>query len=71
MGTLSYQFYASTTKKRQQKEITDLTIFCPDCRKRNPKNECPQKNIHIFHICAKKHTILSLASWIENIVSRR
>jgi hypothetical protein len=55
MGTLSSQFDAFNTKKRQEEENAALAIFCPDCRKRHPKNECPLKSIQICRICAEKH----------------
>ena len=56
LGTLSSQFDALKTKKRQEEEdIAELHIFCPKCRKRHPLKECPINIISICALCSDKH----------------
>ena len=54
--TLSSQFYALKTKRRQEEEdIATLHIFCPKCRKRHPLKECPLNIILVCALCSDKH----------------
>ena len=56
LGTLSSQFDALKTKKRQEEEdIAALHIFCPKCRKRHPLKECPLNIISVCALCSDKH----------------
>ena len=56
MGTLTSQFDALETKKRQEEEDATLQIFCPKCRKRHPLKECPLNTIVVCALCTKKHS---------------
>ena len=51
LGTLTSQFDAMETNKRQEEEDhATLHMFCPKCRKIHPLKECPLNTVSICDV---------------------
>jgi len=42
-------------KQKQAKAEKALSIFCPKCRDKHTKRECPLNNVHVCLICELDH----------------
>ena len=65
MGTLTSQFDALETKKRQEEEDATLQIFCPKCRKRHHLKEFPFNTIIVCALWTEKHSTESFLALPE------
>jgi hypothetical protein len=55
LSTIGSQLDTLKIKKKQEDEDLVLGIYCPRCRKRHPRRECPLDNIFVCGICTDNH----------------
>jgi hypothetical protein len=55
LNTITSQLDTMKIKRKQEEENVVLAIFCHQCRKKHPENECPLNVIEICGICTEDH----------------
>lgn len=55
LSTLGNQIDTLKTKKRQDEQEKELSIFCPKCRRKHALKECLLYNVQICGFCTENH----------------
>ena len=56
LQTFALQMDTMNIKRKEEEVDRALTIFCPRCTRRHPRNECPLKYIEIFSVYEENHS---------------